>query len=162
MYRVAYSKLKSKNEAEEIVQEIFVNLWQGRESLLILNLPHYLKAAVKLRIISRIRSQIVREKYWNYYKDFIAGASSEVEELVEYEDLGSALEKAIEKLPEKSQLVFKMNRIEGLSINEISDKLKVPRRTIEHHLTKSRQSLKLILKDYILFSGWIFMFFQKL
>lgn len=159
LYRIAYSRLKSKNDAEEIVQEIFVNLWQGRQTHTIINLSHYLKVAVKHRVISRIRSQIVKEKYWDYYKKFIPNFDLATEELVELSDLDHALNKAIQKLPEKTQLFFRLNRIQGLSIEEISDRLKVPRRTIEHHLTKSTRSLKVMLKDYILFSGWFTLFF---
>jgi RNA polymerase sigma-70 factor (ECF subfamily) len=150
LYRIAYSKLKSKNEAEELVQEIFFNLWQGHQTLLIHDLSHYLKASVKLRVISRIRSKIVREKYWTYYQQFIPGYRSLTDESVEYRDLYGAFEKAMSQLPQKSQIVFKLNRIQGLSIDEISDQLKIPRRTIEHHLTKSTRSLKVLLKDFIL------------
>jgi RNA polymerase sigma-70 factor (ECF subfamily) len=156
LYRIAYSKLKSKNEAEEIVQEIFVNLWQGRDHLHILNLEHYLKSAIKFRVISNIRKEISKQKYWDYYKQFIPGYHSATEESVEYDDLDQALEKAILKLPAKSQLVFKLNRIQGLSIEEISNQLNVPRRTIEHHLTQSTRSLRIILKDYTLLVGAIF------
>ncbi len=151
LYKLAYAKLRSKNEAEELVQEIFFNLWKGHKVLMINDLSQYLKAAVKLRIISGIRSKIVRENYWKYYQLFIPGHGRFTEESIEYVDLHGALEKAMNQLPQKSQLVFKLNRIQGMSIEEISDHLKIPRRTIEHHLTKSTRSLKVILKDFILF-----------
>jgi RNA polymerase sigma-70 factor (ECF subfamily) len=101
---------------------------------------------------------MVKEKYWDYYRKFIPDYNSNTQEVVEYADLDHALKRAIKKLPKKTKLVFELNRLQGLSIEEISERLNVPRRTIEHHLTKSTRSLRIILKDYILFSGWICLF----
>ena len=151
LYRIAYARLKSHEDAEEIVQELLASLWKKRSELLITNLDQYLFASVKHRTISAIRQRITHEKYWEYYKHFLPEGTTITEEVVEYNDLNSAIEKAMQHLPEKSQQVFRLNRLQGLSIAEIAENLKMPRRTIEHHLTRSLRELRLHLKDFMFF-----------
>lgn len=151
LYRIAYARLKSHEDAEEIVQELLASLWKKRSEVLITNLDQYLFVSVKRRVISAIRQRITHEKYWEYYKHFLPEGTTTTEEVVEYNDLNTAIEKAMQHLPEKSQQVFRLNRLQGLSIAEIAENLKMPRRTIEHHLTRSLRELRLHLKDFIFF-----------
>lgn len=151
LYRIAYARLKSHEDAEEIVQDLLASLWRKRSELLIINLNQYLFVSVKRRVISSIRQRITHEKYWEYYKHFLPEGTTITEEVVEYNDLNTAIEKAMQHLPEKSQQVFRLNRLQGLSIAEIAENLKMPRRTIEYHLTRSLRELRLQLKDFILF-----------
>lgn len=151
LYRIAYARLKSHEDAEEIVQDLLASLWRKRSELLIINLNQYLFVSVKRRVISSIRQRITHEKYWEYYKHFLPEGTTITEEVVEYNDLNTAIEKAMQHLPEKSQQVFRLNRLQGLSIAEIAENLKMPRRTIEYHLTQSLRELRLQLKDFILF-----------
>jgi RNA polymerase sigma-70 factor (family 1) len=151
LFKVANSRIKSREEAEEIVQDIFASLWKNRNTSVISNLSSYLFSSVRKGVISKIRSKLVHEKYRNHYLKSFPGYSMITDESVEFEELSSAIENALLQLPEKSQQVFRLNRLQGLSIPEISETLKMPRRTIEHHLTKSIRELRLHLKDYIPF-----------
>jgi len=151
LFKVANSRIKSREEAEEIVQDIFAALWKNRNTSIISNLSSYLLSSVRKGVISKIRSKLVHEKYRNHYLKFFPGYSMVTDESVEFEELSNAIENALLQLPEKSQQVFRLNRLQGLSISEISETLKMPRRTIEHHLTKSIRELRLHLKDYIPF-----------
>ncbi len=151
LFKVANARIKSREEAEEIVQDIFASLWKNHNILLISNLPNYLFSAVRKGVISKIRSKLVHEKYRNYYLQFFPGYSLATDEAVEFEELSTAIENALLQLPAKSQQVFRLNRLQGLSISEISEMLKMPRRTIEHHLTKSLRELRVHLKDHMLF-----------
>jgi RNA polymerase sigma-70 factor (ECF subfamily) len=156
LLKIACAKTKSREEGEEIVQDIFANLWKNRNSLLISNLSFYLYAAVRKRVISNIRSKLVHQKYWDYYSQFITEKTSATEEAVEYAALDEAIENALRQLPEKSQQIFRLNRLQGYSVSEISENMKIPKRTIEHYLTKSLRQLRLHLKDYILFLFLVF------
>ena len=142
--------MKSKEEAEEIVQDIFASLWKNHNILIISNLESYLFSSVRKGVISKIRSKLVHEKYRNYYLQFFPGYSLATEEAVEFNELSTAIENALLQLPEKSRQVFRLNRLQGLSISEISEILKMPRRTIEHRLTKSLRELRIRLTDHLL------------
>jgi RNA polymerase sigma-70 factor (family 1) len=150
LFKVANARINSREEAEEIVQDIFLALWRNRNTLLIANLSAYLFSSVRKGVVSKIRSRFVHEKYRNYYLKFFPGYSMSTDETIEFDALGTAIENALLQLPEKSRQVFRLNRLQGLSIPEISEILKMPRRTIEHHLTQSLRQLRIHLKDYIL------------
>lgn len=149
LYRIAKMKLRSHEEAQEVIQNVFSTLWEKRESHTILNLTHYLQVAVRNRILNIIRDKLPREKYWNYYKTFIPQQKDVTDEVVAFEDLSHAVEVAVRHLPEKSRQVFQLSRIEGMSNAEIADALKVSEKAIEYHLTKSLRVLRVHLKDYM-------------
>ncbi|HET9487369.1 MAG TPA: sigma factor, partial [Chryseosolibacter sp.] len=67
LYQIAKSKLRSHEEAEEVIQTIFSALWEKRETLLITNLTFYLSSALRNRILNLIRDKIPQEKYWHHY-----------------------------------------------------------------------------------------------
>lgn len=150
LYHVACARLDSDEEAEEIVQDVFTNLWKDHSVLQIMDLRSYLFSSVKNGVISKIRTRLVHQKYQHHYLSFFPGYSRTTEETIEFEELSHAIEDALQQLPEKSQQIFRLNRLLGRSIAEISETLKMPRRTIEHHLTISIRELRLKLKDYML------------
>jgi RNA polymerase sigma-70 factor (family 1) len=151
LYNIAVKVLKSQEEAEEILQDIFLKLWIRRKEIRVLNLSHYLISSVKKKIVDSIRSKIVQEKYWNYYRQFMPQSVEETESTVVFNELNNEIQQAIQQLPEKSQQVFRLNRLEGRSISEIANFLKLSERAIEYHLTKSLKVLRTHLKDFVLF-----------
>ena len=149
LYRSAKLKLRSHDEAEEVIQAIFSSLWEKRESLLITNLTYYLNTALRNRILNNIRNKIPQEKYWNYYKTFIPQYQDITDQVVAFDDLNDAVELAVNHLSEKSRQVFKLSRMEGRSNAEIANLLQVSEKAIEYHLTKSLKELRVHLKDFI-------------
>jgi RNA polymerase sigma-70 factor (family 1) len=150
VYAMTYALVRSEKPTQEIVQDIFISLWDKRLTLSINHLPSYLYVTAKNRTLNYISSQITREKYWNYYKQFIPVQENVTANAVEFNELMEALEDGIEQLPEKSKKVFRLNHLEGHSISEISNLLNLSEKAIRYHLTQSVKKLRLHLKDYIL------------
>lgn len=150
VYKSVYARVRVHEEAEEIVQDLFVTIWLKRDVLVIPDLSNYLFAAARKRVLNHIRSHVVRVKYFNYFRNFNSFWNLVVEEEVEYEELKNNFEKAISRLPKKTQEVFRLSRLEGYSIEEIAAYLKLPKRTIGYHITKSMKEFRLYLKDFIL------------
>lgn len=151
LYVIARQKLQSHDEAEEVIQHLFFTLWEKREALLITNLTYYLNSAVKNRILNVIRTKITQDRYWEYYRNFIPKQEDLTESEVAFDELASAMETAVSQLPEKSKEVFRLSRMEGRSNAEIAGMLKLSEKSIEYHITKSLKTLRLHLKDFILF-----------
>jgi RNA polymerase sigma-70 factor (family 1) len=149
LYNSAKAKLRSHDEAEEVIQNIFSALWEKRESLLITNLTYYLNMALRNRILNLIRDKIPQEKYWEYYRSFMPKYQDITDQIVAFDDLNDAVELAVKHLPEKSRQVFKLSRLEGRSNAEIANLLHVSEKAIEYHLTKSLKELRLHLKDFM-------------
>ena len=150
VYKMAYSRVRSKEAAEEIVQNLFISLWDKRTTQSINNISSYFYTAVKHKVLNVIESQIVQKKYWDHYKTFIPHQDNLTERTVEFNELLAAIEKRMEYLPEKSKKVFKLNRLEGHSITQIANALNLSEKAIQYHLTRSIKELRLHLKDFII------------
>ncbi len=147
-YRMANFSLKSAEQAQEIVQQLFIDLWERRRDSKIKNFTNYLSVSVKYKAIDFIKNQVVTKKYADYYKIFCQIEEEETFETVKYKDLLSAVEQGVNKLPKKTQMVFRLNRLEGRSIQEIAKEFGLSEKTIQYHLTQSLRHLKLYLKDF--------------
>src|SRR5690606_2497725 len=134
--------------AEEIVQDIFIDLWKRRENLLIERLDSYLYRAVKYRVIDVIRAGMVR-KYHEESAGTIRYSDSlrlDEDEEFAYKELYEAILEGLTVLPEKTSEIFRLNRLEQLSASEISERLQIPVRTVEYHITQALRAMKAYLK----------------
>ena len=148
LYRVAFQKTKSPEIAEELVQDLFVQLWQKRESLAVRRVDYYLFGALKYSVIDSIKSRIVHEKFQEYQQFFAPQADFSTEDQLSYNDLLGTIETELLKLPPKTQEVFRMSRFEGQTIPEISRKLALTDKAVEYHLSKALKLLRTQLRDY--------------
>lgn len=151
LYRLAVNKLPFGENAEEVVQDIFVDIWERREQLDVSNLEHYLFRSLKYKVLDFIRAQIVRRRY----KDAVMQYASEnfdapeVEEELAYRELKQALQMAISELPEKTRCIFQLSRMEHLSPREISERLNIPERTVSYHLAQGVEAMRSHLREFI-------------
>lgn len=151
LLRSAQFKLRSKETIEEILQDLFISLWEKREKVLIENLEAYLNTSLKYLIINQIKKQILQEKFVEYSlkKNEL---TDDVDESVAFNELSVAIEKAIGQLPEKTQQIFRLNRLEYKSVKEISVLLETPERTVEYHITQALKALRIHLREFITLS----------
>ena len=147
-YHITYSKVRSQAVTEEIVQDLFATLWDKRSSLSISNVYAFIFTCIKNKSINYIESQLVKKKYWDYYKVFIPQQEESTRREVEFNDLMKAVETCAETLPEKSRSVFRLSRLEGISNREIAQRLNLSEKSIEYHLTKSLKIMRLALRDF--------------
>lgn len=157
-YAMAYARLRSKEATEEIVQNIFISIWDKRASLSINNMSAYLFTAIKYKALNIIESNIVFEKYWNYYRRFVPQQDDATARTVEFNELMEALEDGMEQLPEKTRKIFRLNRLEGRTIPEIAGLLNLSEKAVQYHITRSVKEIRLYLKDYIASIAFLFPF----
>lgn len=151
LLRTAQFKIQSKEIAEELLQDLFISLWEKRDKTTIENLEAYLNTSLKYLIINHIRRQILQERFIEY--SAIKGEHSEtVDESVAFNELSVAIEKSIEKLPDKTRQIFTMNRLEYKSVKEIAEQLGIPERTVEYHITQGLRALRVYLKEFMILS----------
>lgn len=149
LFTVAYHKLKSREVAEELVQDLFAALWSKRASTQIQQLDHYLFAALRYRIINYLKQREIKAGYELYCQLRPAESTTNTEEAVALKDLTAALTAGLSRLPEKSREVFRLSRFEHCSVPEISLRLKLSEKTVEYHLTKSLKLLRTGLQDFL-------------
>lgn len=150
LYFVSYQKLESANAAEEIVQEVFLTLWEKRKQLKIDSLSTYLAAMARYsvyRYLAREKARQSREVSFASKQGISRSLSDTVSDKF-------ILEKILElsnQLPERCRLVFQYNKIEDLSIKEVSEHLNISPKTAEAHLTKALKFIRLNLRGFINF-----------
>lgn len=143
LYDFALMKTGDRDVSEEIVQDLFVTLWEKRDALQISNFQSYLFVSVRNRIITYHKQKI-----------FVDLNHAEATVAPDYplflEEFESSLNEVIGQLPQKTHEIFMLNRFEGKSAQEISKKLKIPTRTVEYHITQALRHLKDLLKQSLI------------
>jgi RNA polymerase sigma-70 factor (family 1) len=149
VFALAYRRLKSREIAEELVQDLFAALWHKRAQLSIQNLEHYLLAAISRRVIDYLRAHQVRTAYADYCRWQQAEATAETEETLAAADLTEAFARALLHLPEQSREIVRLSRLEHFSVPEIALRLNLSSKAVEYHLTKALRLLRGHLRDFV-------------
>lgn len=148
MYVVAHRKLRRKEVAEELAQELFVMLWQKRSSLRVINLPAFLGVSLRNLIIDYVRRNIQEEHYLFQLRQFFPVETLATAEDVQMNELTEAIHYNLALLPEKTRKIFVLNRFEHLTIREIALRLNLSEKTIEYHLARSTSFMRQNLRHF--------------
>lgn len=148
LYNLAYAQIGTREEAEDLIHNLFESFWKKRNELVIRNLTTYLIASVKYLTVAYIKSQINLRKYQEYLIFQEIDRTTSTEDIINFADLQKAVEKAMHSLPEKTVEVFKMSRFENRSVREIADSLQLSEKAVEYHITKSLKVLKQHLQGF--------------
>lgn len=145
---LAFSILNDYDGSEDVVQEIFLNLWQNKDKLEIrTNINNYLFTAVRNKSIEKLRRLKIEERYIQFEKDNRSeNEEFDDEEIDKYKRIAK-LYKSIDSLPDKCQKIFKMSKIDGMTYVEISEELGLSVKTIESQMRRAFLLLRDMLKD---------------
>lgn len=149
LFNAAYMRLGCKETSKELVQNIFLNLWEKRQVLSIEHPQQYLLTSIKNKVVNYIETTLVQENYQQHVRQTLPTHCTETEATVKYNELYNALEKALELLPQKTRDIFKMSRFNHLSIKEIAANLSISEKAVEYHITNSLKLLRINLKEFI-------------
>jgi len=147
---IAYNHTKDKSSAEEVVQDVFTNLWNRKHSLDILSIKNYLATATKFTVF-KIYYKPIKKRELLFEKLNIVSFQSD-EEKIDAKFLHEYIHGLVEQLPEKCRMVFKYSREAELSIPDIAEKMNIAEKTVEAHLTKALKSLRISLRHFITLS----------
>ena len=144
LHDTAWKRLGDKEQAGDVVQDIFVKLWDQRATLAIDNLRAYLQTAVRYKVYNIIASQKVNDTYFQYLA-FLDVTSDQADQQILYGELQEQLNALLEKMPSKRREVFDLRYVDGLSTKEIAEKLNISQKTVQNQLIKATDSIKEIL-----------------
>jgi RNA polymerase sigma-70 factor (ECF subfamily) len=131
-------------EAEEIVQETFIRIWQNRQSIdPDKSFNTFLITIAKHLIYNQIRHNTYRVKYLNEQKSGIEKIASNA---ATERELQKLIQKGMGHLPDKCRKIFSKSRIDGLSNGEIANELNISRSTVENQLNKALKKMRLYLQ----------------
>lgn len=138
----AYKRLDSIQKAEDIVQTIFIDLYQRRESIeLTHSLKAYLFQALKFRVLNEFRANALKERYRRELF-FSPLCKNDLANDIEAKELDLKIHKIIDGLPEKCRQVFLLSRRENKSNMDISRDLNISVSTVEKHIGKALKTFR--------------------
>jgi len=152
----AMMQLKSTEDAEELLHDVFARLWKRRSSIQLQYSFHtYIAAILKYEILhiltDRKKKRLKGETTsWDMslpdYTDLLIPDYS-TEQRLDFLDLQRRLEASVSQLPEKCQLIFRLSREKGLSEKEIAEDLQVSPKTVQNHIHRALQTLRNSLRQ---------------
>lgn len=153
LHAYALAIVKDSAEAEEVVQNVFLKLWEKREHLKIsTSLKAYLYKAVYHGSINHLKHEKVRMKHSEhqlYINQQEAASESVAFRKEREEELSERFKRALDLLPEKCRMVFYLSRFEELKYQEIAHRLDISVKTVEAHMGKALKTLRTQLAEYM-------------
>lgn len=151
LYVHAYRILRDREEAKDIVQELFTILWVRRSTLLFKSgMASYLYASVRNRVFDRISRKKVESGYFESLKNFIPPSGCNTDDHVQEKELAELIEKEITALPAKMREIFELSRKEHLSYKEIAEQLIISDKTVKKQVSNALKILRLKLGALII------------
>lgn len=152
LYAFAYKMLKSKEQAEEVVHDAFLSAWNNRDRInASLPITPYIYTITKRLALNALRqianSQRAVDELWKQLED----RTNLTEEAILFNDLQRFAESKVALLPPQQQQIFRMSKEEGLSHEEISQKLHLSKNTVRNHLFLALKTLRQHLNEPFLF-----------
>lgn len=139
----AVLKLQSKEDAEEVVQTVFANLWRRRHSIRLTHSFHtYVASMLKYEILRRLAQRKKENQRKENAPWLRVVEDNSTAEWLDYEQLREEIEKEIQVLPEKCRLVFRLSRESGLTEKQIAESLDIAPKTVQAHIGKALKQLR--------------------
>lgn len=150
LHAYAFGILQNEAEAEEIVQQVFLKLWERKENLSRINpISTYLYRAVHNGSLNYLKHQRVKAKHqmhvaWSM-KDEVEPSGKKIQ----VKELKQQLNRAMQELPEQCRLIFQLSRFEDMKYREIADQLGIAVKTVENQMGKALRLLRVKLIDFL-------------
>jgi RNA polymerase sigma-70 factor (ECF subfamily) len=151
IYKFGYSILKSQEETENLVQEVFLHLWENRHKVeKDSSVKSYIFTITYNSAISIIRKKSSEAKFIEYVKSLQENYEEPVDIELEYNELADRLDEIVNTLPLRQKEVYLLHRVEGLKYKEIAERLNLSVNTIENHMARALKTIRFKLGNYSL------------
>jgi RNA polymerase sigma-70 factor (family 1) len=148
LYSSAYKRTRDKEQCQDIVQNVFTDLWFRKREVKILNLPAYLHTAVRFQLYKQIAKAPQKARYLDELDEIISSPIHADDPLREKE-ITALIDLWLNALPERRRQIFIMHYREEISTLEIANSLGISQNTVQAQLYTASQSLRVRLAQYL-------------
>jgi RNA polymerase sigma factor (sigma-70 family) len=147
LYQHTLIRIRNPEAAKDIVQNVFINLWERRETLKIdTTLEQFLFGAVKLQILNFFRSEKADEKVLDYTLKKLEGAIAPFNELSEYLEMERLIDAELKKLPDNMRHAYLLKN-EHHTTREIAKKLNLAEQTVSNHISEAMRRIRTSVRN---------------
>ncbi len=160
LYRHALKMLKNRERAQDVIQDVFTNLWVNRSSINFNTSPkNYLHTAVRNNILDIISKEKSENKYISSLDAFIQNGNYTTDNLIREKELRAIIDQEISYLPPKMREVFELSRKEHKSYADIAQELGMVENTVRKHITKALSRLRPKFINFLILAFTVKYFF---
>lgn len=150
LFRHARRMLHDEDEALDIVQDIFTNLWTKSEDLFFTtSLSAYLYTSVRNKTINVINKGKLHKNYVNSLQEFINKGTYETDDQIRYNEFATRIENEVNNLPPKMREIFKLRKDQGLSYKQIAQQLNLADETVKKQVYRALKTLRTRLSAFL-------------
>jgi len=151
LYKFSFSIIKSQEETENLIQDVFLCLWENRHKVeKDSSIKSYVFTIAYNSAISIIRKKARESKFIEYLKTIQEINEEPVNVKLEYDELKYKLDDIIQTLPPRQKEVYLLHRVEGLKYSEIAERLSISENTIENHMSRALKTIREKIGNYSL------------
>ena len=143
VYGFLVSVLRQEGLAEDLTQWCFMQMWERRETISAeRNLPAWLYVIARNAAIKELRRQVTAANYVEYALNSKQDAQHDAGPQSDLKVITEEMERVVGQLPESRRKIFLMRTVDGLSVNEIAEKLEISPKTVETQIARAKQALR--------------------
>jgi RNA polymerase sigma-70 factor (family 1) len=147
MFTTAAKALRSEDDAEDLVQDVFLSLWNRRHELSVKgSLAAYLQISIKYKVINYIEKNITRRDYLALFTDMLVNYQpSDAELQLQLKELQRVVQSAVDQMPRKMREAYELSRLQHLSHKEIAQRMGISDETVKKHIQHALQLIKEVI-----------------
>lgn len=142
IFQAAYNRLRNKEECRDIVQNVFISLWNRREQVVIKDLKAYLFTSVRYQVIRYTTRKPADSEFLDSFQHMISSPYKS-DDLIMEKDIQHIITLYIQTLPKKRRVIFNLYYIENQSTAQIAEQLNISRKTVQNQLHTVNNDLRL-------------------
>ncbi|ANI90541.1 hypothetical protein A9P82_01090 [Arachidicoccus ginsenosidimutans] len=148
LYNTAYKRLKDHELCEQIVQDVFTDLWIRRKQTIISNLPGYLRTAVQYQVYKIVTRKNTGAAFFELFEQ-MGSPTYHADAGIKYKEFAALIDSWMETLPAKRREIFQLHYFENLSSPEIAKRLNLSPKTVRNQLGTSLESFRIKLSQFL-------------
>lgn len=143
LFAYAFKLTGEEQEAKDLVQEIFISLWNKRKTVVLsVSIRAYLYSAVRYRFLKLVAHDKVRADYAAHFRKFVETAEAHADDALLFKELVAEVERLADALPGKMGEVFLKSKIENYSNEEIAEMLQISTKTVKNLLSDAKSIIR--------------------